>query len=49
MCIVLSPLSRWSAPLNKAIPPEFLVKLAHIYGDSFRNCSSLGAQGLSEE
>jgi hypothetical protein len=24
--MVLSPFSRWSAPLNMAIPPEFLVK-----------------------
>jgi hypothetical protein len=41
-----SPFSRWSAPLNTAIPPEFLVKSAHIYGDSARNCSGSGAPGI---
>jgi hypothetical protein len=44
----LSPFSRWSAPSNMAIPPEFLVKSAHKYGDSVGNCSGSGAQGLSE-
>jgi hypothetical protein len=40
--MVLSPYSRWFAPLNMAIPPEFVVQSAHIYGDSVRNCSGSG-------
>jgi hypothetical protein len=34
--MVPSPFSRWSAPLNTAITPEFLAKSAHIYGELFR-------------
>jgi hypothetical protein len=30
MCKWCEVLSRWSAPSNTAIPPEFLVKSAHI-------------------
>jgi hypothetical protein len=40
--MVLSPFSRRSAPLSTAKPPEFLVKSAHISGDSVRNCSGSG-------
>jgi hypothetical protein len=40
--MVLSPFSRWSAPLNTAIPPEFPVKSAHIYGDSVQEMFRLG-------
>jgi hypothetical protein len=39
----LSPFSRLSAPSNTAIPPEFPVRSAHIYGDSVRNRSGSGA------
>jgi hypothetical protein len=46
--MVPSPFSRWPAPLNTAIPPEFLVKSAHIYGDSVRNCSGSGDCPKSE-
>jgi hypothetical protein len=31
MQMVRSPFSRWSAPSNTAMPPEFLVKSAHIW------------------
>jgi hypothetical protein len=44
--MVPSPFSRWPAPFNRAIPAEFLVKSAHIYGDSVRNCSGSGAPGV---
>jgi hypothetical protein len=44
--MVLSRFSRWSAPLNTAIPPGFMGESAHIYGDSVRNCSGLGAPGI---
>jgi hypothetical protein len=51
MCIwavqmVSSPFSRWSAPLNMAVPPAFLVRSAQIYVDSVRNCSGSGAPGI---
>jgi hypothetical protein len=35
--MVRSPFSRWSAPLKRSVPPEFLVRSAHIHGDSVRN------------
>jgi hypothetical protein len=44
--MVLSPFSRWSAPLNRAIPPGSLVKSAHIYDDSVRNRSCSGGPGI---
>jgi hypothetical protein len=47
--MVPSAFSWWSAPLNTAMPPEFLVESTHKYGDSVRNCSGSGHQGLSEE
>jgi hypothetical protein len=40
--MVRSPFSRWYATLNRAIPPDFLVKSTHVYGDSVRNCSGSG-------
>jgi hypothetical protein len=30
--MVSCPFSRWSAPLNRAVPPEISIKSAHIYG-----------------
>jgi hypothetical protein len=39
--MVVSPFSRWSAPLNTAITPEFLIKSAHMYGDSAEFCREL--------
>jgi hypothetical protein len=43
---VLSPFSRWSAPLSRDVPPDFLVKSEHIYGDSVRDCSGSGGSGI---
>jgi hypothetical protein len=41
-----SPFSRWSAPFNRAMLLAFLVKPAHIHGDSVRNYSGSGAPGI---
>jgi hypothetical protein len=44
--MMLSVFSRWSAPLNRDIPPDFSVKSAHIYADSVRCCAGSEGPGI---